>query len=70
MIFDPFAVLEPGEAEESEVIDVERYRLVTAKGFIELQGSEMFCQSATDSESGCVVRSPVATGSKFETYSL
>lgn len=69
-MFDPFAVLEPSETEESEVVDVERYRLVTAKGFIELLGSEMFGRSATDSESGCVVRSPVATGSKFETYSL
>ncbi|NQW20605.1 MAG: PAS domain-containing protein [Chloroflexi bacterium] len=70
MIFDPFAGEDPGEIIESENVEIERYRLATAKGFVEQLGGKM--SHTQSSESGCaiVIHLPISTGTEFESLSL
>ncbi len=59
-MFDPFAVGAGGTTPVPEVVEVERYRLATAKGFIELLGGEIYHTLPDEPESGLVLELPVA----------
>lgn len=62
LMFDPFALGAGGTTPISEAVDVERYRLATAKGFIELLGGEIYYALPDEPESGIVLKLPVAIG--------
>ena len=65
-IFDPFIEGDPDTTSVSEAIEVERYRLATARGFIELHGGEINYASSDGLGSGLILSLPVAIGALIE----